>query len=65
MAQHSIISAGGVTVEVKDKRVFVDGMEIKRDQIQQARAARTHGLFMFIAGFVVGVFCFAVITTIQ
>lgn len=60
---HSVTSSNGMTVEVKDERVFINGIEIHPDRVKQARAARTLGMFMLIAGFVLGGFSSAVIVT--
>ncbi|ENJ1591133.1 hypothetical protein AB0539_004492 [Vibrio parahaemolyticus] len=58
---HSVISVGGMTVEVKGKRVFINGKEVTEDKIRDAAMARVYSMVFLIVGFIAGAFSMAVI----
>lgn len=60
---HSVISSNGVTVEIKGKRVFINGKEISDDKMRGAAIARLYCMFYLVAGFLGGSF-FAVVVLI-
>lgn len=61
---YSVISQNGFLVEVKDRRIFVNGSEVCQDQIKESQLRKIYIMVGVIAGFLAGGFSGLVISNL-